>query len=122
MDDQTIRAVVEEITPILAGRVMGKVFQLSRVELAIDFRTRDGRYLFLSVEPARPRLYLIARRVRDLEKQSLAPSPFALLLRKHLGGATLLSLTKDEGSASYVSLSPPMMRPATLIRAPSSRN
>ncbi|HYE65902.1 MAG TPA: NFACT family protein [Pyrinomonadaceae bacterium] len=97
MDDQTIRAVVEEITPILAGRVMGKVFQLSRVELAIDFRTRDGRYLFLSVEPARPRLYLIARRVRDLEKQSLAPSPFALLLRKHLGGATLLSLMKDEG-------------------------
>ena len=76
---------------------MGKVFQLSRAQLAIDFRTHDGRYLFLSVEPAAPRLYLIRRSVRELEKRSLPPSPFVLALRKHLGGATLGSLTKDEG-------------------------
>ena len=76
---------------------MGKVFQLSRASLAIDFRTNDSSYLFLSVEPAAPRLYLIERRVRELEKQSLKPSPFALALRRHLSGATLRLLTKDEG-------------------------
>ncbi|HYO91304.1 MAG TPA: hypothetical protein VEQ40_06695, partial [Pyrinomonadaceae bacterium] len=61
MNDETIRAIVEEIAPQLAGRVMGKVFQLSRTSLAVDFRLSDGRYLFLSVDPGlSPRLYLIA--------------------------------------------------------------
>jgi predicted ribosome quality control (RQC) complex YloA/Tae2 family protein len=96
VNDQTIKAIVEEIAPLLTGRTMGKVFQLSRVRLAIDFRVHDGRYLFISVEPAQPGIYMIERRVRDLEKQSLAPSPFVLVLRKHLGSAMLSSLTKDE--------------------------
>jgi predicted ribosome quality control (RQC) complex YloA/Tae2 family protein len=96
VNDQTIKAIVEEIAPLLVGRVMGKVFQLSRVALAIDFRPGPGSYLFISVEPAQPRIHLIERRVRDLEKQSLAPSLFALILRKHLGGARLSSLSKDE--------------------------
>jgi predicted ribosome quality control (RQC) complex YloA/Tae2 family protein len=97
LDNQTIKAIVEEIAPTLVDRAMGKVFQLSRAQLAIDFRTHDPSYLFLSVEPADPRLYLIRRTVRELEKQSLPPSPFLLVLRKHLSGATLISLTKDEG-------------------------
>ena len=97
MDEQTIKQIVEEIEPVLVGRAMGKVFQLSRISVAIDFRTSDGRYLFISVEPARPRLYMIARRVRDLEKASLANSQFALVLRKHLGGARVLSVSKTEG-------------------------
>lgn len=97
MDDQTIKAIVEEIAPVLAGRAMGKIFQLTRASLAINFRVNDGRDLFLSVEPAAPRLYLIRRSVRELEKQSLPPSSFLLTLRKHLGGATLDQLTKDEG-------------------------
>src|SRR5438067_6889875 len=29
----------------------GKVFQLSGASVAVDFRTGDGRYLFVSVEP-----------------------------------------------------------------------
>jgi predicted ribosome quality control (RQC) complex YloA/Tae2 family protein len=75
---------------------MGKVFQLSRVALAIDFRPGDGRYLFISVEPAQPGIYMVERRVRDLEKQSLANQPFALVLRKQLGGARLSAPRKDE--------------------------
>ncbi len=96
MNDQTIKAIVEEITPVLTGCVMGKVFQLSRVALAIDFRPGDGRYLFISVEPAQPGIYMIERRVRELEKQTLASQSFALVLRKQLGGAKLVSLRKDE--------------------------
>lgn len=96
MNDQTIKAIVEEIAPQLTGRVMGKVFQLSRVALAIDFRPGDGRYLFISVQPAQPGIYMIERRVRELEKQTLASQSFALVLRKQLGGAKLISLRKDE--------------------------
>jgi predicted ribosome quality control (RQC) complex YloA/Tae2 family protein len=95
MNDQLISEIVTELAPQLVGRFAGKVFQLARTALAIDFRTLDGRYLFLSVEPVAPRLYMIERRVRDLEKASLPPSPFALALRKHLGQATLRVLTKD---------------------------
>jgi predicted ribosome quality control (RQC) complex YloA/Tae2 family protein len=95
VNDQTIKAIVEEIAPVLRGRTLGKIFQLSRLALAIDFRPGDGLYLFISVEPSRPGIYMIERRVRDLEKQSLAQSPFVQVLRKHLGGAKLLSLTKD---------------------------
>lgn len=98
MNDETIKAIVEEIAPIVVGRRLGKVFQLSRTSLAIDFRLSDASYLFVSVDPGlNPRLYLISRRVRDLEKQSLAPSSFVLSVRKHLGGAELVALTKDEG-------------------------
>ena len=96
MNEQLIREVVEEIRPTLAGRRWGKVFQLSGASLAVDFRAGDGRYLLISVEPNQPRLHLISRTVRELEKASRAPTPFALVLRKHLGGATLDSLSKDE--------------------------
>jgi predicted ribosome quality control (RQC) complex YloA/Tae2 family protein len=94
MDDESIKAIVAEIAPLLAGRAPGKVFQLGPLSLAIDFRLRDG-YLFISAEPGMPRLYLIKRRVRDLEKQCIPLTQFALALRKELAGATLRALEKD---------------------------
>ncbi|HEX8096829.1 MAG TPA: NFACT family protein [Pyrinomonadaceae bacterium] len=97
MDEQTLQAAAEEVAGTIVGRAWGKVFQTGRLSLAVDFRAQRLPYLFISVEPARPRMYMIARRVRDLEKQSAPQSPFAQLLRKHLGGATVLSVTKDEG-------------------------
>jgi predicted ribosome quality control (RQC) complex YloA/Tae2 family protein len=97
VDDQTIQTIVAELAPALAGRSVGRVFQLSKVSLAVDFRPHDGRYLFVSVEPSQPRIHLIERRARELEKQSLTHSPFSLVLQKQLGGATLVSMVKDEG-------------------------
>ncbi len=94
MDDESIKAIVAEIEPLLVGRAPGKIFQLGPLSLAIDFRLRDG-YLFISAEPVGPRLYLIKRRVRDLEKQSIPLSQFALALRKELAGGTLRALEKD---------------------------
>jgi predicted ribosome quality control (RQC) complex YloA/Tae2 family protein len=97
MDEETIKDIVAELSERLTGRSFGKVYQLTRASLAIDFRTQDSSSLFISAEPAQPRLYMIKRRMRDLEKQSLPLSPFAQVLRKHLGNATLLSITKDIG-------------------------
>lgn len=97
MNEQLIREVSEELRPALAGRPWGKVFQLDAATLAVDFRTGDGRYLLLSADPSRPRLHMIARTVRELEKAALSPTPFALMLRKNLGGGTLRRLARDEG-------------------------
>src|ERR1700716_879828 len=95
MDDQTIKEIVAEIQPLTVGRAPGKIFQLSPLSLVIDFRLRDHGDLFISVEPAHPRLYLVKRRVRDLEKQSIPLTQFGQSLRKELSNTTLRSIEKD---------------------------
>src|SRR5882724_1612677 len=95
MDDQAIKEIVAEIQPFLVGRAPGKIFQLSPRSLVIDFRLRDHGDLFICVEPAQPRMYLVKRRVRDLEKQSIPLTPFSQGLRKELANTTLQSIEKD---------------------------
>jgi len=95
MNDSTISAVVSEISPLLVGRGPGKIFQLTSQSLAIDFGLLAHRYLFISVEPAGPRLYLIKRRFRDLEKQSGPLNQFGLSLRKELSRTRLSSVQKQ---------------------------
>src|SRR5437879_8180072 len=92
MDDSTISAVVVEIAPLLRGRAAGKIFQLDQQSLAIDFGLRREGYLYLSVNPVLPRLYLIKRRVRDLEKAPL--SHFSLIVRKELSQTRVSSVDK----------------------------
>ena len=94
MDDQSIIRVVAEIAPLLPGHAPGKIFQLGPLTLVIDFRLRDG-YLLISAEPNLPRIHLIKRRVRDLEKTSVGLSQFAQALRKELSNTTLSSIEKD---------------------------
>lgn len=97
MDDHLLAAITIELATELRGRTLGKAWQLAPFALAIDFRAGDSRALFVSVDPALPRLHLTARRLRELEKQSSAPSNFVHALRKHLSGALLRSVAKDEG-------------------------
>ncbi len=96
MDLATITAIRRELEADLTGRRFGAVFQLSRTDIAVDFRLPDSRYLFLSVSPRNPRMFLIRRRLRDLEKSSGTPGTFALILRKELAGAELSSITQVE--------------------------
>lgn len=96
MHQETLKEIVSELDKLLPGRFLGKIFPLSARSLGLDFGLKDEGYLFISIEPAAPRLYLIKRRVRDLEK-TLAPlSPFAQAMRTILGGGKLLLVTKDE--------------------------
>lgn len=97
MDDATISAVVNEITPLIVGRRPGKIFQLTPYSLGIDFGLRGHGYLFLSVEPAQPRMYLIKRRVRDLERESMHLGQFGLSVRKELSNTTVASIEKTPG-------------------------
>jgi predicted ribosome quality control (RQC) complex YloA/Tae2 family protein len=73
---------------------MGKIYQLGPVSFAIDFGLR-GEFLFVSVDPASPRLYLMRRRTKDLERQSTTLNTFGLAMRSKLSGAHVLTITKD---------------------------
>ncbi len=97
MHDQLIAAIVRESAPVLLGRTLGKVWLAARATLVLDFRLHAARYLLIAAAPNESRIHLVRRTVRELERQALAPDPFLLTLRKQLAGATLLSLTKDEG-------------------------
>jgi predicted ribosome quality control (RQC) complex YloA/Tae2 family protein len=94
MQNAVIQRVVEELRPALAERFFGKIFQLTPLSFAIDFGLR-GEYLFISVDPATPRLYLIKRRLKELEKQSVALSPFGQMMRSRLSGGHVISISKD---------------------------
>ena len=96
MNLATVAAIRGELESALVGQKLGRVFQLGKLELAIDFRLRDSSYVFISLTPGDPRTYLIKRRLRDLEKASLHSSQFALILRKRLAGAEVVSLAQVE--------------------------
>ncbi|HRH44737.1 MAG TPA: NFACT family protein [Pyrinomonadaceae bacterium] len=96
MNNSTLQVIINEISPILNGQKFGKIFPLGRLRFVIDFRLNEGNYLFLSLEPFAPRIYLTKAKLRDLEKQSLNPNPFIQMLRKRLSNAVVQSISKDE--------------------------
>jgi len=93
----TLKEIVEELDKLLPGRFLGKIFQLSAFSLAVDFGIKHEGYLFISIEPVAPRLYLIKRSVRELEKASTSLTPFAQAMKATLSSGKLLSVTRDEG-------------------------
>ena len=94
MQANIIQRVVEELRTTLTGRYFGKIFQLTPLSFAIDFGLR-GEFLFISVDPASPRIYLIRRRTRDLERQSVPLSGFGQATRSKLSGAHVVNIVKD---------------------------
>ncbi|MDQ3041739.1 MAG: NFACT family protein [Acidobacteriota bacterium] len=96
MNEKTLEKIHAELESVLIGCKFGKIFTLAKLQLAIDFRLPDSQYFFLSVEPSAPRVYLIKRRLRDLEKQTKNQTSFVMFLRKRLANAVLESLEKLE--------------------------
>jgi len=94
MHDELIRRVVEELRASLTGRFLGKIYQLTTLSFAFDFGLR-GSFLLISVEPSSPRLYLIERRSRDLQKVSIPLEHFGQLLRARTNGGALVKVEKE---------------------------
>ena len=94
MHDELIRRVVEELSASLIGRFLGKIYQLTTLSFAFDFGLR-GSFLLISVEPSSPRLYLIERRSRDLQKASIPLEHFGQLLRARTNGGALVKIEKE---------------------------
>ncbi len=97
MDIATLRAIQAELESTIVGKRFGRIFPLSRFEIAADLHLADGRWLFISIEPARPRIYLIRRRLRDLEKQSISLLPFHQLLKKRLSESAIEAVEQIDG-------------------------
>jgi predicted ribosome quality control (RQC) complex YloA/Tae2 family protein len=95
VNQQTLKEIVDELSLTVTGGMLGKVFQLSPASFAIDFRRREGGYVFVSADPAQPRIYLIARPVRELEKQSTPLAEFGQALRTSLTGSRLTAVKQD---------------------------
>jgi predicted ribosome quality control (RQC) complex YloA/Tae2 family protein len=96
VNEKTLEQLRRELESVLIGQKFGKIFSLTRLTLAIDFRLHDALFLFISVESSAPRIYLIKRRLRDLEKQSVNSPSFVLYLKKRLSNAVLRSIEKIE--------------------------
>jgi predicted ribosome quality control (RQC) complex YloA/Tae2 family protein len=96
VNEKTLEQIRRELESFLVGQKFGKIFSLTRLTMAIDFRLADGQFLFIAVDSAAPRIYLIRRRLRDLEKQSVNPPPFVLVLKKRLSNAVLQAIEKVE--------------------------
>jgi predicted ribosome quality control (RQC) complex YloA/Tae2 family protein len=94
MHHALLKRVVEELRTTLTGRFLGKIFQLTPLSFALDFGLR-GEFLYVNADPASPRLYLIQRRTRELDKQSIALSAFGHAMRSKIGGGYLISVTQD---------------------------
>lgn len=96
MHEATLKEIVKELNEFLPGRFLGRIFQLSSSSLAIDFGLKEKGFLFISIEPSAPRLYMIDRSIRELGKAASPLSSFALAMRSILAGGRLQMLTKDE--------------------------
>jgi len=94
MHQSLIQRVVEELRTALTGRFFGKIFQLTPLSFAFDFGLR-GEFFFVSADPASPRLYLIKRRLKELEKQSVPLTAFGQTLRSKLSGGHLINTSRD---------------------------
>lgn len=97
MHQETLQQIVGELERLLPDRFLGRIFQLSLFSLAIDFGLKSDGFLFISIEPEAPRLYLIRRTARELQKASIPPSSFVQTIRVSLGGGNLRSIKKDNG-------------------------
>ena len=94
-----LTAVLEEVRALSEPRVE-KIHQPARDTVIIHFKHRDGRAkLLFAMNPTAPRLHLTAASPENPAE----PPMFCMLLRKHLSGARLVSVTQ-----------PPMERCAVL--------
>ncbi|MEP7214379.1 MAG: NFACT family protein [Acidobacteriota bacterium] len=92
MNLATLKTIRNEIESALVGQRFGRLFTLSRFQFAVDFRLPGSQYLFFSVEPSSPRIYMITRRLRDLEKQASNPNAFAVFIQKRLASTSVRSV------------------------------
>lgn len=89
LDGIYLHLLSEELKEVLIGSKVDKIHQTQKTELVFTMRTRNGAYrLLLSASGNAPRLHLTTHQIENPPK----PPMLCMLLRKHLGGATLLDI------------------------------
>lgn len=95
VNNATLQLVAEELAATIVGHRIGRVFQLSKLSFVIDIRGCEP-FLLIAADTSGPRLHLIRRKLRDVEKQSIQQLAFAQFLRKRISGAVINSVSKLE--------------------------
>lgn len=95
MHEKILAEIARELREALVGSAMGKVYQLSRSSYVIDFRRPGAGFLFLGTEGSSPRIHLVRRTTRELEKSSVPLGEFGQSLRAVFSGAILEDVRKD---------------------------
>ena len=91
LDGITIAALTFELNERLAGGRISKIVQPERDALLLHIKTREETVkLLLSANPSLPLAYLTDK---NLSGPPQAPA-FLMLIRKHLSGARILSVTQ----------------------------
>lgn len=89
LDGIYLHLLAEELKEVLLGAKVDKIHQTQKVELVFTLRTRSGAYrLLLSASGNAPRLHLTTHSIENPPK----PPMLCMLMRKHLGGATLVDI------------------------------
>lgn len=91
LDGAFLYAIKSE-TEFLIGARVEKVYQPSRDEIIIGFRTRQGAYkLLISANANNSRVHITKIPVDNPK----TPPMFCMLLRKHIGGGKLIDIRQD---------------------------
>lgn len=91
-DGITMAAVCQELNKLLDGARVEKIYQPRAQDIALHIRTQKKSFLLLcSAESQLPRIHLSSAKADN----PAAPPAFCMLLRKHLTGARLLSVTQN---------------------------
>lgn len=92
LDGIFLHLLSEELKEVLIGSKVDKIHQTQKVELVFTMRTRSGAYrLLLSASGNAPRLHLTTHQIENPPK----PPMLCMLLRKHLGSATLVDIRQE---------------------------
>ena len=91
LDAVTLRAALGELDEGLAGGRIEKVYQPDREEVVLAIRGKAGaKRLLISVSAAAPRIHLIG----SSPENPASPPMFCMLLRKHIQGAKIVSVSQ----------------------------
>ena len=98
VDAMTMAAIVDELRLLLANARIDTIIQPTEHALAIQCYTPSSqgqsgqnRWLYLSAHPQLARIHITAIKPPKLASE---PPPFVMLLRKHLEGARIESITQ----------------------------
>ena len=95
MTEAEINQIAREIEEAMLGRTFGAVFPLSSTSLAIDFQPHAGSYLFVDFATLTRAVFLIVRKLKELERSFAHASPIVITIRKLLSGRELTDVRSD---------------------------
>ncbi|MBP8653786.1 MAG: NFACT family protein [Proteocatella sp.] len=93
LDGLTLHAAAHELNTLLAGGKIDKITQAEDDEILLSIRSNQKNYkLLMSANSANPRIYL----VKEYKKENPLKAPmFLMILRKHIGGGRILSISQN---------------------------